>query len=154
MSYRLCSSHLVAWAGPLAIAVPAMRPLAAPTAAPVPGWPEAAPIAAPKPAPANVPMAAPLARVLLAASLGDTPICCAAYCLHTASSAWNASKDFPGPGNIMTLGPFGTVAHPPSTTTPNKSIKPCFQFILPCPALLPGAESHLVLPSSNRPDSF
>jgi hypothetical protein len=38
----------------------------------------------------------------------------------------------------MTLGPIGTVAHPPITARPDKSKRPRFQFILPPPPLLIG----------------
>jgi hypothetical protein len=113
MSYRLWRLWALAapWLDPMA--VPPTSPVAPPIAAPAPTLPVAAPTAAPRPAPTTVPSTAPLRALLLAVSLGDVPpICCWAHCLQTASSVWNTSKGFPGPGSTAILGPVGTDAHP------------------------------------------
>jgi hypothetical protein len=64
-----------------------------------------------------VPTAALAIPLPLAASPGVVPVCWYANCLHTASSTWNCSKDFPLPGRTITLGPVGTVAQAPSNGT-------------------------------------
>src|SRR5208283_5783315 len=113
------------------MAVPPTRPAAPPMAAPAPALPEREPRARPAAAPTAVPTSAPVARFWLAVPLGDVPpICCWAHCLHVASSAWNASKGFPGPGITATLGPVGMVAHPESITTTENSRTPRFQFMV------------------------
>jgi hypothetical protein len=67
-----------------------------------------------------VPTSAPTAVFWFAGAPGIAPICCAAHCLQTASSAWNCSKGFPGAGMTITLGPVGNVAHPPKTSAARK----------------------------------
>jgi hypothetical protein len=52
----------------------------------------------------------------------------------------------------MTLGPVGTVAHPPKTSTATNTRRPRAQFIVPSPLLLSRSPSA-VPPSSIRPGS-
>ncbi len=122
MSYRDCK---VAAEAPLActpLALPRMRPLPPPMAAPAPGCPTAAPMSAPAAAPATVPTAPLVTALWLAASAGSTPIWERAYCRHTASSPWKASKGFPGAGHTITFGPVGTAAQALSTPIPSSTI--------------------------------
>jgi hypothetical protein len=72
-------------------------------------------MAAPAAAPSNVPTTALLAVLWFAASLA-TPDCCSAHWRQAPSSPWNCSKVFPVPGNAITLGPAGTVAHAVSSS--------------------------------------
>lgn len=76
------------------------------------GFPYAAPIAAPLAAPSTVPTAAPLTAALLDACCVVVPVCSAAHSRHSSSSTLNCSKSLPVPGNTITLGPAGNVAHP------------------------------------------
>ena len=107
-------------------------------ARPAPKSPVAAPIAAPSPAPNIVPTAAPLTRVWLALSTGSPPTCWLAHCRQTASSDWNTSKGFSGPGHTMTLGPVGIVAQALNATKANSKRKIPFMFMLAYPLLLAG----------------
>jgi hypothetical protein len=75
---------------------------------------------------------------LLTLSLASVPTCWLAHCLQAASSDWNTSKGFPGPGITLTLGPAGIVAQPVNATKAKSNKKIPFKFILPCPPLLPG----------------
>jgi hypothetical protein len=49
--------------------------------------------------------------------------------LQYASSIWNCSKDLPGPGNTMMLGPCGTVAHPATAINTKNKKNPRIFFI-------------------------
>src|SRR6266487_1672760 len=105
MSYRDCKVAAEAPLAPTPLAPPRTRPLPAPMAAP-----------------ATVPIAPLVTALWLAASAGSTPSWDRAYCRHTASSAWKASKGFPGAGNTITFGPVGTTAQALSTPIPSSTI--------------------------------
>src|SRR5690348_7716874 len=112
MSYLRCVSDAYPSPAPYPAVLPNKSPVPPPMAAPAPAFPETAPSAAPAPAPMAVPTAAPDAVLRFAASLGFTPTMRPAHCLQSPSSFTNCSKDLPGVGRTMTLGPLGTVAHP------------------------------------------
>ena len=73
-------------------------------------------MAAPAAAPTAVPTAAPVSMLSLAAFFVVMPAEWSAHWRQVASSPWNCSKFFPVPGNTITLGPVGTVAHAPSSS--------------------------------------
>jgi len=118
VSYRRCASQPYAISAFEPLAPPSRNPDPAPMAAPAPGLPATAPKAAPRPAPTSVPIPAPIAVFWVTGVPGGAPNCCAAHCRQAASSAWNCSKGFPADGSTITLGPVGTVAHPPTSNTP------------------------------------
>jgi hypothetical protein len=69
---------------------------------------------------------------------GSGPARSLAHFLQTASSDWNSSKGFPGPGDTVTLGPVGIPAQALNATTAKSNRKIPFKFILACPPLLVG----------------
>jgi hypothetical protein len=78
---------------------------------------------------------------LLAFSLASAPACWLAHCLQAASSDWNTSKGFPGPGNTLTLGPVGTVAQALNVNAAiNNSKTFAFKFMMA--SSLPAGLSH------------